>query len=129
MTMTRLLEATPDTIKAIQKAARLEERGDFSTGSVEEPTTLKPKQQAQARTTLTPAGRRNKIYVQDGKHMQSQADLFTLPRDTYKQLTSAAFIGAFDYDVHVNRRESLRSSFNRTKQHPDLCGYFWLHEL
>lgn len=127
--MTRLLEATPETIKAIQKAARLEERGDFSTGSVEEPTTLKPKQQAQARTTLTPAGRRNKIYVQDGKHMQSQLDQFTLPRDTYKSLTSAAFIGAYDYDVHVNRREDLRSSFNRTKQYSDLCGYLWLHEL
>ena len=127
--MTRLLEATPDTIKAIQKAARLEERGDFSTGSVEEPTTLKPKQQAQARTTLTPAGRRNKIYVQDGKHMQSQLDQFTLPRDTYKSLTSAAFIGAYDYDVHVNRREDLRASFNRIQQHSSICCYFGLHEL
>lgn len=127
--MTRLLEATPETVKAIQKAARLAEKGDFSTGSVESPTTIKPKQQAQARTTLTPAGRRNKIYVQDGKHMQSQTDFFTLPRDTYKSLTSAAFIGAFDYDVHVNRGEDLRSSFNRTKQYSDLCSYLWLYEL
>lgn len=129
MTMTRLLEATPDTIKAIQKAARLEERGDFSTGSVEEAAILKPKQQAQSKPDLRPAGRRNRIYVQDGRHMQSQADLFTLPRDIYKQLTSAAFIGAFDYDVHINRREDLRASFDRPKQHPGLCGYLRVHEL
>lgn len=127
MTMMRLLEATPDTIKAIQKAARLKERGELSTGSVEEAASLKPKQQAPSKPDLLPAGRRNRIYVQDGRHVQSQADLFTLPRDSYKQLTSAAFIGAFDYDVHINRRESLHSCFDWTKQHSGIRGYLWIY--
>ena len=61
----RVLEATPQTVNAIRKAAGLTEATSVEAGSIEVAADISPRKQAAGRTTLTPATRRNSVYIED----------------------------------------------------------------